>query len=159
MDSGHIPSLLSLGWIYCSAGRWDEAKEVFLRLEALGPEGEAAGRVQELRRRLEEGTTRLIACASCERSWRVPRSPPPSPAIRLYAMPPDDFPAGTCPECGNTYCIGCAREHLDEQGRFLCPDCGKSLKLIDEGLKDMVARWAASRIPGTPPEDSGKKQN
>jgi tetratricopeptide (TPR) repeat protein len=159
MDSGHIPSLLSLGWIYCSAGRWDEAKEVCLRLEALNPEGEAAGRARELRRRLEDGTTRLIACASCKRSWRVPRSPPPSPAIRLYAMPPDDFPAGTCPECGNTYCIGCAREHLDEQGRFLCPDCGKGLKLIDEGLKGMVARWAASRIPKTPPEDSKKKRN
>jgi tetratricopeptide (TPR) repeat protein len=155
MDGGHVPSLLSLGWLSCSAARWEEAGEIILRLEALKPEGEAAARVKELRRRLEEGTTRLINCASCERNWRVPRTPPPSPAIRLYAMPPDDFPAGTCPQCGHIYCIGCAKEHLDAEGRFLCPDCGKSLKLIDEGLKKIVALWAASSIP---PKDSKKKR-
>jgi tetratricopeptide (TPR) repeat protein len=153
MDSGHIPSLLSLGWIYCSAGRWDEAGEVLRRLEALTPAGDAAERTAELRQRLEEGTTRRIACTACGRTWQVPRSPPPSPAIRLYAMPPDDFPAGTCPQCGRTYCIGCARERVDEQGRFLCPACEKSLKLIDEGLKDLVARWAAAQIP-----EGGKRE-
>jgi transposase-like protein len=62
-------------------------------------------------------------------------------------MPPDDFPAGTCPSCGAAYCIGCAREHLDENGRFLCPNCGKTLKLIDEGLKKMVYDWAAANMP------------
>jgi tetratricopeptide (TPR) repeat protein len=147
MDSGHIPSLLSLGWFYCSAARWEEAEEIIRRLEDLKPQGEAAERAKELRRRLEDGTTRLITCASCEKSWRVPRSPPPSPAIRLYATPPDDFPAGTCPNCGHTYCIGCAKKHLDGEGRFLCPDCGKSLKLIDEGLKKIISLWAASSIP------------
>ncbi|MDR0622862.1 MAG: tetratricopeptide repeat protein [Treponema sp.] len=147
MDSGYAPSLLSLGWLYCSAGRWDEARAVILRLEALGPGGEAAGGVKELRQRLEEGTTRLIKCASCGRNWRVPRNPPPSPPIRLYAMPPDEFPAGTCPSCGAAYCIGCAKEHLDENGRFLCPGCGKTLKLIDEGLKKIVYDWAVINMP------------
>jgi tetratricopeptide (TPR) repeat protein len=157
MDSGHIPSLLSLGWLFCSAARWEKAAEIIRRLEALSPGGEAAGRIQELRRRLEDGVTRLLSCASCGRSWRVPRSPPPAPALRLYAMPPDDFPAGTCPECGKTYCIGCAREHVDEKGRFHCPDCGKNLKLMDEGLKRIIAAWAASNIPEPPPEDSAPR--
>jgi tetratricopeptide (TPR) repeat protein len=150
MDGGHAPSLLSLGWIYCSAARWDEARRLIARLESLDLRGEAARGLGELRRRLEDGTTRLISCASCGRNWRVPRDPPPSPPIRLYAMPPDDFPAGACPECGGVYCIGCAKEHLDENGRFLCPDCGKSLKLMDEGLKKIVAGWAASCVPGGP---------
>jgi tetratricopeptide (TPR) repeat protein len=150
MDSGHLPSLLSLGWIYCSAGRWDDARGIIRRLEALGPEGDAAERLGELRKRVEDGTTRLISCASCEKGWRVPRDPPPSPPIRLYAMPPDDFPAGTCPECGKTYCIGCAKKNLDENGRFLCPGCGKPLKLINEGLKKIVAHWAAASVPEAP---------
>jgi tetratricopeptide (TPR) repeat protein len=150
MDSGYTPSLLSLGWLYCSAGRWDEAREIILRLESLNPGGEAAERTKDLRRRLEDGTTRLVSCASCERGWRVPRDSPPSPPIRLYAMPPDDFPAGTCPGCGRAYCIGCAKEHLDESGRFLCPGCGKTLKLLDEGLKKIVYDWAAALIPGAP---------
>jgi hypothetical protein len=65
-------------------------------------------------------------------------------------MPPDDLPAGSCPECGKTYCIGCAKEHLDESGRFLCSECGKSLKLIDEGLKKLVYDWASKEIPAEP---------
>jgi tetratricopeptide (TPR) repeat protein len=147
MDPGHVPSLLSLGWFYCSAARWDEARQIIQRLEAIGPDGEASERAGELRQRLLEGTTRLIACASCGRDWRVLRDPPPLPPIRLYAMPPDDFPAGTCPSCGGTWCIGCAKEHLDESGRFLCPECGKTLKLINNGLKKIVADWAASTLP------------
>ncbi|MDR1239436.1 MAG: tetratricopeptide repeat protein [Treponema sp.] len=149
MDGKHVPSLLSLGWLYCSAGRWDEAAGLIRRLEALAPAGDAAGGLRDLQKRLEEGTTRLIGCAVCERNWRVPRNPPPSPAIRLYAMPPDDFPAGICAGCGSAYCIGCAKEHLDENGRFLCPQCGKPLKLMDEGLKKIVADWAASTLPET----------
>jgi tetratricopeptide (TPR) repeat protein len=147
MDPCHVPSLLSLGWFYCSVARWDDARQMIRRLEALEPDKETARRLGELQQRLLEGTTRLIACASCDRNWRVPRDSPPSPPLRLYAMPPDDFPAGTCPSCGGTWCIGCAKEHLDESGRFLCPDCGKSLKLINEGLKQIVADWAASTIP------------
>jgi tetratricopeptide (TPR) repeat protein len=154
LDGGHAPSLLSLGWLYCSAGRWDEAGAIIRRLESLPLTGEAAGGLRDLQKRLEEGTTRLITCAACERNWRVPRNPPPSPPIRLYAMPPDDFPAGACTGCGGVYCIGCAKEHLDENGRFLCPNCGKTLKLVDEGLKKIVADWAASALPDTSPSPS-----
>ncbi|MDR1278035.1 MAG: tetratricopeptide repeat protein [Treponema sp.] len=156
MDGNYTPSLLSLGWLYCSTGRWDEARNIILRLEALKPGGEAAGGLEELRRKLEAGTSRLIGCASCGRNWRVPRDLPPSPPVRLYAMPPDDFPAGICPSCGGAWCIGCAKKNLDEDGRFLCPNCGKPLKLLDEGLKKIVSGWAASNIAGIPSPVSGE---
>jgi predicted RNA-binding Zn-ribbon protein involved in translation (DUF1610 family) len=57
-------------------------------------------------------------------------------------MPPDELPAGTCPDCGKTFCIGCAKHLTDDSGRFLCPLCGQSLKLSDDGLKKLVHDWA-----------------
>ncbi|MDR1899706.1 MAG: tetratricopeptide repeat protein [Treponema sp.] len=153
MDGGHGPSLFSLGWLFCSRGRWEEAKDILLRLDRLELGGEEAERRDELRKRIEDGTTRLVRCASCERSWRVKRDMPLSPPLRLYAIPPDDLPAGSCPECGAAYCIGCAKKRLDENGRFICPACGRTLKLIDEGLKKIVGDWAAAEIPA---RQSGK---
>ncbi|MDR0654848.1 MAG: tetratricopeptide repeat protein [Treponema sp.] len=144
MDGYYSPSLFSLAWLYCNTHRWKEAGAMLQRLDDLELKREDAEHREELRKRLEEGVTRLIACAgSCERSWRVPLDPPPAPALRLYAMPPDELPAGTCTGCGKTYCIGCAKNNLDSSGRFTCPDCGKTLKLINEGLKKLVADWAA----------------
>jgi tetratricopeptide (TPR) repeat protein len=151
MDPRHLPSLLSLGWIYASAGRWEETKEMVLRLDELDISGDAAVRRDELRARYEDALTRLISCASCERHWRVPRNPDPAPPIRLFAIPPDDFPGGTCPQCGKTYCIGCAKQKLDQDGRFLCPACGKSLKLMNEGLKKIIYDWASQAIPPAVP--------
>jgi hypothetical protein len=147
IDSNHLPSLLNLGWIYSSTGRWDEVREILVRLEAMDLDEEAAARSAGLRQRLKDSMTRLIPCASCGRSWRVPRDPPAVPSLRLRAMPPDDLPAGSCPECGRTYCIGCAKQHLDKDGRFTCPACGRTLKLINGGLKKIVADWAAASIP------------
>jgi tetratricopeptide (TPR) repeat protein len=144
MDSGHIPSLLSLGWMYCSSGRWDEAQKILHRLEDIDPKKDDAERVKELRDRITEGTTRIIKCSDCDQSWRVSRSPEPSPPIRLYAMPPDEYPAGSCLQCGKTWCIACAKKNIDENGRFVCPECGKTLKLIDEGLKKIVYDYALS---------------
>jgi hypothetical protein len=57
-------------------------------------------------------------------------------------MPPDDLPAGICPGCGKAFCVGCRKDALDETGRFTCPECGKSLKLSDEGLKRLLHDWA-----------------
>jgi tetratricopeptide (TPR) repeat protein len=148
MDGGSVPSLNSLGWIYSSTGRWEEAQEILTRLEGPALSGEDAERREELRRRILDGTTRLIPCARCGRTWRIPMDPPPVPFLRLLAMPPDELPAGTCTACGTSYCIGCAKEHLDAQGRFTCPACGRPLKLINEGLKKIVADWAAEALPG-----------
>jgi predicted Zn-dependent protease len=144
LDSAHAPSLHSLGWLFCGARRWDDARGILARLEALTLSGEDAERREELRQRILDGTTRLIPCAACGRTWRVPLDPPPVSFLRLVAMPPDDIPAGTCPSCGTSYCIGCAREHVDAGGHFTCPACGRPLKLINEGLKKIVADWAAA---------------
>jgi tetratricopeptide (TPR) repeat protein len=148
MDDSHAPSLHSLGWIYGSTGRWEEAGKILARLDALDLSGEDAARREELRRRILEATTRCIPCAACGRTWRVALDPPPAPFLRLLAMPPDELPAGTCPSCGASYCIGCAKGQLDGKGRFICPACGKPLKLINEGLKKIVADWAAEALPG-----------
>jgi tetratricopeptide (TPR) repeat protein len=150
MNDAHSQSLFSLGWLFCSQGRWEEAGKILSRLDRLESGGEDAERREELRRRIEDGTTRLVKCASCHRSWRVMRDIPWSPPLRLYAIPPDDLPAGSCPQCGAAYCIGCAKKKLDENGRFVCPSCGGKLKLIDEGLKKIVGDWAAAIPPAQP---------
>jgi tetratricopeptide (TPR) repeat protein len=142
IDPCYIPSLFSLGWMYVSQRRWNEAGEILRRLNELALSGDALTRREELRIRQEEATTRLFSCASCGRTWRVPLLPPPAKPFRLYAMPPDELPAGTCPECGKTYCIGCVKKYLDDSGRFLCTSCNKPLKLINEGLKKIVGDWA-----------------
>jgi tetratricopeptide (TPR) repeat protein len=144
LDPCHIPSLLSLGWMYAAQHRWDDAGEILRRLDIPALSAAAAPRREELRAALEEATTRLIPCAVCGRTWRVPLSPPPAKPFRLYAMPPDELPAGTCPQCGAAYCIGCAKQNLDESGRFLCPACRKPLKLINEGLKKIVGDWLSA---------------
>jgi tetratricopeptide (TPR) repeat protein len=146
LDAGHVPSLLTLGGIYAARFRWDEAAAILRKLDALSPDEAARKHREELRSRLEEALTRLISCASCGRSWRVGRPAEPVKPIRLFAMPPDELPAGTCPRCGKTWCVGCARQSMDRDGRFLCPDCGLSLKLADEGLKKLVYDWAEKEL-------------
>jgi predicted RNA-binding Zn-ribbon protein involved in translation (DUF1610 family) len=105
---------------------------------------------------MEEATTRLVACASCGIEWRVRKNPEPVPPLRLYAMPPDDMPAGTCPACGKSYCVGCRKDALDEAGRFTCPECGKTLKLSDEGVKELIYLWAGENIAGEKKERKKK---
>jgi tetratricopeptide (TPR) repeat protein len=148
IDPCHAPSLLSLGWTLSTLGRIDEAGDCLRRLEELEREHKlpekAVLRLEELRARLDSLLYNTISCASCGRSWKVLKEPPPTPGIRLYAMPPDDMPAGTCQECGKTWCIGCAKKHLDQAGRFLCRRCGKPLKIIHEGLKKIIYDWAAA---------------
>ncbi len=142
--------LASLAWTYLAMSRWKSAEEVIGRLEAAAaPRSEAAAGAAELRERLTEATTRKVACASCGRTWRVPKDAPPAPALRLVAEPPDDFPAGTCPNCLKTYCIACAKANMVE-GRFVCSADGGRLKLLDEGLKKILADWAAGQKESEP---------
>jgi tetratricopeptide (TPR) repeat protein len=144
MDPKRAATLFSLGWLLVTLGRHDEAREILGRLDSLELAGEEAARREEFRTRLDAILYTEIPCASCGRSWKVLKNPPVSQAIRLYATPPDDLPAGSCPGCGKAFCIGCAKNHLDPSGRFICPDCGKPLKLINEGLKKIVCDWAES---------------
>ena len=142
IDPGHGPSLLSLGWVLLSQGKREEAVDVSRRLEKLELQGEIAKGRDELSARLDELVYRTIECDSCENKWKVPKDAPPAPAIRLYAMPPDNLPAGSCTGCGKTLCIGCAKTNTDSSGRFLCFSCSKPLKLINDGLKKIIHDWA-----------------
>jgi Flp pilus assembly protein TadD len=142
MDPQRATTLFSLGRLLVTLGRHGEAGEILRRLDGLKLSGENIARREEFRGRLEQLLYTEIPCASCGRNWKVPKDPPSIPAMRLYAMPPDDLPAGSCPQCGKTYCIGCAKEHLDQHERFICPNCNTPLKLINEGLKKLVYDWA-----------------
>jgi tetratricopeptide (TPR) repeat protein len=144
IDPRHAPSLLSLGWTLSSLGRIEEAQDCLRRLEGLPLPEKAVLRREEFKARLDSLLHTHISCASCGRDWKVLKEPPLVPGIRLYAMPPDDMPAGSCQDCGKTWCIGCAKKRLDQAGRFLCPRCGKPLKIINEGLKKITYDWAAA---------------
>jgi tetratricopeptide (TPR) repeat protein len=157
MDPRHVPSLLSLGWVLLTLGKNGEARELLVRLEELSLTGESARRREEFRKRIDEVFFRRISCARCGQEWKVLKDPPPSPPERIYAMPPDELPAGSCPGCGRAFCIRCAREHLDETGRFICPECGRPLKLIDGGLKKLIHDWAAAALPGAGGAGAGGK--
>ena len=130
--------LAGLAWTYLSMARWKAAEETIAKLESIAG---GAKTVTELRERLLDATTKLIACSSCDRMWRVSKDPQLAAPFRLVAEPPDDLPAGICQACGRTYCIGCGKKNL-EDGRFVCPSCGERLKLTDEGLKKLVSDWA-----------------
>ena len=142
IDPNHAPSLLSLGWVLLTLGRKEEVREIVKRLDKLVLKEDTAKSREELRSRLDELIYYTMECAFCDRSWKVLKDSPPAPSIRLYAMPPDDLPAGSCQSCGKTYCIGCAKENTDPEGRFLCPACGQPLKLVSESLKRIVYDWA-----------------
>ena len=143
MDPHHAQSLLSLGWALMNLGRQGEIYNIILRLDKLKLNADATRGMEDLRARLDELVYKTIECHSCGLGWKVLKDPPLSPALRLFAMPPDNLPAGSCPECGKSYCIGCAKDRLDSNGRFICPSCNRSLKLVNEGLKKIVHDWAA----------------
>jgi hypothetical protein len=142
MDPCHVPSLLSLGWVLLTLGKQKETGEIIGRLDKLELEENTAKSREELRARLDELIYQTIECCLCNRSWKVPKDPPAVPLLRLFAMPPDNLPAGSCPSCGKTYCIGCAKSNLDPKGRFICTSCNQTLKLINDGLKGIIHKWA-----------------
>ena len=143
IDPHHAPSLLSLGWILLTMGKHGETGEIISRLDKLELREDTTKSREELRARLDELIYQNIECALCDRSWKVPKAAPAAQALRLFAMPPDNLPAGSCLTCGKTYCIGCAKNNLDPKGRFVCPTCNKPLKLINDGLKGIIHKWAA----------------
>jgi len=143
IDPRHAQTLLSLGWLLLGQGRQEECHEILRRLDDLELMEAAAKGREELRSKLDELVYKTVECALCERNWKILKDPPLVPALRLFAMPPDYLPAGSCPVCGKTYCIGCAKKNLDPEGRFICPSCDCSLKLANDGLKKIVHDWAA----------------
>lgn len=136
--------LRELARVYLHTQRVDNAKAVLRKLKRIdsGPE------TNELEQDIEERSSQKISCSSCNRYWRVPRNLPPQGSLHLTAQPPDDLPAGTCPACRAHYCIGCAREHLGDDGRFRCKTCNTPLKLVEPGIIWLLNRWQADSPEG-----------
>ena len=127
------PALLAaLGRCYISLRNYGKAAASGDRLAKVAPEG-----ALRLRLEIEEATTEGLSCATCGKSWRVPRELPAQSAASVRAMPPDDSPAGACPRCGRIFCIACRKAELSDS-RFTCPDCGEVLKLSDNRLRYLV---------------------
>jgi tetratricopeptide (TPR) repeat protein len=143
MDPHHAPSLLSLGWILVNLRRTSELDKILAVLDSLELPDSIRPSKDELAKRYDDFINVTISCNSCDRIWKVPKETEPVPGIRLMAMPPDDLPAGSCPACGKTWCIGCAKTGLDSTGRFICKHCGIPLKLTNEGLKKLIYDWAS----------------
>jgi len=123
----------------------ERARDVAKRAE----DGGNPSLAREIAARVEDALTDRIDCAECGREWRVPKGAPARPIGTLHAEPPDELPAGTCPACGKTYCIACARRALDEDGRFRCLSCGSALKLGDPRVSWLIGEWqsASTRAP------------
>ena len=101
--------------------------------------------VQEFLENLNEKTMRKLSCCKCNENWFVPKNLTEGAKLTLKAMPPDNLPAGICPECGNIFCIGCAKEKLQDDGRFVCLDCGVNLKLQDSGIVYLLNEWSSKK--------------
>jgi len=129
--------LYELSGVYLVSRKLEKAAEIVAHLEKIGEMERATSVREEL---LETGTNR-ITCISCGRIWRVPKDIPAQGSLRLQAEPPDDLPAGTCPSCRETICIGCAKEQLGEDGRFSCKRCAIPLKLIDQNVIWLLNKW------------------
>lgn len=117
---------------YLSRQRYLVAGQLAERLQAYDRAAADA-----IRAAIRAATIETIGCASCGRSWDVPRPTPVVPRTRLRGEPPDDSPAGSCPECGKTFCVACRKDELRE-GRFTCPDCGVTLNLNDDRVRWIV---------------------
>jgi tetratricopeptide (TPR) repeat protein len=137
MDPGNPDLTVDLAMLHNERGNHGKAKELLLSVLSAAP-GHALSR--RLLERLRDEHERRLACAVCEREWWVPKDLPPQPTFRVRGEPPAEAPAGRCPQCGKIYCIGCASSHLKEM-RFFCPECGEFLKLSDDALKWLVARY------------------
>ncbi|MCM1322376.1 MAG: tetratricopeptide repeat protein [Bacteroides sp.] len=129
--------LLDLANLYLLTNKPELAEETAQELSAI----EVSPRVSALLESLEGRTRRKISCGKCGRIWFVPARLPAQNVVRLTAEPPDDMPAGNCPDCGSIYCIGCAKETLDEAGHFGCLKCGTRLKLQDKGVIWLLRGW------------------
>ena len=146
LDPGNPDLTMNLALVLRDSGRHEKARTLLTGLLAAHP-GHA--RAAELFRRLRDERERRIECAACGREWWVPRDLPPQPAIRVRGEPPAEAPAGRCPLCGKTYCVGCASAHVRDM-RFFCADDGETLKLSDDALK-----WLLGNALGEPAQGGG----
>jgi len=134
------PTLISLSELCVRIGRYEEAE----RLARMVSAEEYASRVDRVVKQIRQATSTRYVCSSCGREWWVPKTIEPQGTVRLIGEPMDESPAGKCPSCGRVYCVSCVKEHVTD-GHFSCPECGKNLKLQDDGLRYLAARYADKR--------------
>ena len=137
IDPGSPELLVNMAMLQKEKGNHEKAKEMLLSVLSAAP-GHALAR--KLLERIRDEFERRLACGICGREWWVPRDLPTQPTFQVRGEPPAEAPAGRCPKCGKVYCIGCASTHVKDM-RFFCPDCGDFLKLSDDALKWLVARY------------------
>jgi tetratricopeptide (TPR) repeat protein len=134
---------------YLGRENYELARQLIEEILQMEPENSRALGLQEkMRAKFEEALT----CRSCHRIWWVPKQLPQQPPLRIYGEPPEECPAGSCPECGSIFCVSCAKAHLSE-GRFMCADCQIPLKLREDALRYLVRACIAessadSEAPG-----------
>ena len=134
---GNPDLLCELASVYIALKKPSKAAEISKRLAAV----DSTARTRELEEEIADLSTTKISCGDCKRTWRVPKNIASQGSLHLTAEPPDDLPAGTCPDCLITYCIQCAKETLGDDGRFRCKKCGKPLKLIDQNVIWLLNEW------------------
>ena len=135
---------VSLAQLHSERGRHEKAKSLLESALAVPPWHPRArqGRERALQAldRLRAEREQRLACSACGREWWAPRDLPPQPGFRVRGEPPGEAPAGMCPKCGKLFCVRCASEHVREDLRLQCPDCGEPLKLSTDALKWLLAR-------------------
>jgi tetratricopeptide (TPR) repeat protein len=124
----------ALADIYLNSRRLAKAEQTVADMENKGH-----ARARAYRERLTDLTYNRFSCAGCGREWLVPKDLPPQGLVRLSGELPDSSPAGKCPQCGKVYCVGCRKDHL-ENDRFTCPECAVPLKLSEDGLKYLAMK-------------------
>lgn len=95
---------------------------------------------REIADKVREISEERFECAVCHREWWVRKDLPVLKQVRLVGDPPREMPAGKCPSCGKVYCVGCVLEHM-KNNRFVCPDCGEPLKLLENGLRHLAMQY------------------
>lgn len=128
----NAPVLARLARSYLMRNRFKEAAKIAEELSSLASD-EAIG----IQSAIRAATTEELSCASCGRLWTCPKPVPHAPRTTLRGEPPAEAPAGSCPNCGKTFCVGCRSADLRE-GRFVCPECGVNLNLNDDRVRWLV---------------------
>ncbi len=98
-------------------------------------------RFSRIKNRIIREAETTLSCSSCSREWKVLKKTVMNKALRIVGEPSPESPAGRCPSCGKIYCVECAMKWL-EGSRFTCPDCKEYLKLNDDHLRFLVAKYA-----------------
>ena len=130
---------VNLSRLYFERKRTEDAKRVLEDVLERCPEDKKAADMLE---RIHRDVDVQVRCAACGRVWWVPGVLPPQAALEVHGQPPMACPAGRCSRCDKVYCIACARKQL-EGSRLVCTECREPLRVSDDALKYLVARYVA----------------